>query len=191
VSEQSGSPAMSGVVIVVSVVCVLVALFVVLGGGDEPSESASLQPEGISPTSAAASRLESLGSATDSSSAFEELGRGTSNSVEFDKAGDLDTNLDNENSARLREIREAQERPMPSSVARDFERGMVEPTDEEFEAFRRGMDEMPAHVARDLAEAPTRRIPTGVREAFDNPYPPLSEEDLKALHQRGPEIVTP
>ncbi len=182
---------MSGVVIAISVVFVLVALFIVLRGGDEPSESARTEPAGASQTSVASSRPESSGSATDSSSAVEELGRGTSDSAALGKAGDLDTNLDNEDAARLREIREAQERPMPPSIARDFERGMAEPTDEEIEAFQRGMDEMPPHVARDLAEAPTRRIPTGVRESFENPYPPISEEDLKALHQRGPEIVIP
>jgi len=73
---------------------------------------------------------------------------------------------------------------MPPSVARDFERGMAEPTAEELEALRRGMDEMPPHVDRDFAEAPMRLIPTGVRESFENPYPPISEEDLNMLRQR-------
>jgi hypothetical protein len=183
VSEQSGSPAMSRVVVAISVVFVIVALLVVFGGGDEPTVA--------SQTPAVTSRTGAAGSAPDPSSAFEELGRGASDAAAFGKAGDLGTNLDNEDAARLREIREAQERPMPASVARDFERGMAEPTDEELEALRRGMDEMPPHVARDLAEAPTRLIPTGVRESFENPYPPISEEDLKALRQRGPETVTP
>ena len=187
-SEQSGSPAMSRVVVAVSVVFVLVALLVVFGGGEETSESTTAEPKEASKTSAIESRT---GSAPDPSSAVEEIGRGTSDSAVLGKIGDLDTSLDNEDAVRLREIREAQERPMPPSVARDFERGMAEPTAEELEALRRGMDEMPPHVARDLAEAPTRLIPTGVRESFENPYPPISEEDLNMLRQRGPETVTP
>ena len=55
-SEQSGSPAMSRVVVAVSVVFVLVALLVVFGGGEETSESTTAEPKEASKTSAITSR---------------------------------------------------------------------------------------------------------------------------------------
>ena len=191
-SEQSGNPAMSRVVIAISAVFVLVALLVAFGGGDEPSTSTSGNTEsaGASQTPAATPLAGSAGSASDPSSVLEELGRGTPDSAALGKADDPN-GLDNEDAERLREIREAQQRPMPPSVARDFERGIAEPTDEELEAFQRGMEEMPPRVARDLAEAPTRLIPTGVREDFENPYPTISEEDLEALRRGVPNPVVP
>ena len=81
------------------------------------------------------------------------------------------------------EIRALEE--MPDDVAEAFARGTAPISDEKRALMGKGMEEIPPRIREEMENAPYRPIPAHIREAFENPYPKVSDEEYEMLMQNG------
>jgi len=75
--------------------------------------------------------------------------------------------------------------PMPDHVAKAFSRGTAPISEERLLEMQAGRQEIPPEILEEMKSASNRPIPPDVLEAFQNPYPEISKEELEMLRQNG------